>query len=236
MTGAGPCGEIRLALAAYVLGATEPADRGLIHRHLAGCADCRQELASLAGLPALLLRVTPEDAAEVLADAQPTAGPEPEHAEPVLLALFARMARMRRSTLRRRVALAAAVGLITGAGAVAGWQGAHQPGRPGRPPAAAHWWARTVSATNPTTRANLAVRYAPAAWGLELAARVSSIPAGTTCEFEVLTTDGHAVPAGSWTVGSPNTWYPASASVPLRAVRGFLVAAGTRILVIAPVS
>jgi hypothetical protein len=236
MIGPAPCGEIRLALAVYVLGAAEPADRGLIHRHLAGCAECRQELASLAGLPALLLRVTPEEAAELLADAQPAAGSEPEHAEPVPPALLARMAGMRRSTLRRRVALAAAVGLIAGAGAVAGWQSAHQTGPPGRPPAAAHWWARTVNATNPLTGASLAVRYAPAPWGLELSVRVSGIPAGTTCEFEVLATDGHAVPAGSWTVGGPNTWYPASASVPMRAVRRFLVVTGAGILVSAPVS
>jgi anti-sigma factor RsiW len=40
-----------------VLGAIEPADRAVLERHLGGCPRCRAELASLAGLPALLRRV-----------------------------------------------------------------------------------------------------------------------------------------------------------------------------------
>jgi Putative zinc-finger len=57
-----PCGELREALAVDVLGAIEPADRGVLDRHLAGCADCQGELAGLAGLPALLRRVSVEEA------------------------------------------------------------------------------------------------------------------------------------------------------------------------------
>jgi hypothetical protein len=234
MIGAGPCGEIRMALAVYVLGAIEPADRGLIHRHLAGCSECRQELASLAGLPALLSRVAPDEAAELLAEAHPGESGQ-EQAEPTLSALLARTNRKRRRTLRLRVAVAAAAGIIGGAGAVAGWQGAHRPAPPVRPPAATHWWASTASAVNPLTDAGVAVRYAPAAWGLELSVRVSGISAGTTCEFEVLAAHGRTVPAGSWTVTGSGGWYRASAAIPLRAARGFLVAAGARVLVSAPI-
>jgi len=223
-----------MALAVYVLGATEPADRGVIHGHLAGCAECRQELSSLAGLPALLGRVTPDEAAEYLADGQPAINAGQEQAEPALTALLARMARKRRSALRRPVAVAAA-GIMAGAGAVAGWHAANQPGPPVRPPAAAHWWAGTVSAVNPLTGAGVAARYAPAAWGLQLSVRVSGIPAGTTCEFEVLAAGGRLVPAGSWTVAGSGGWHPASASIQLRAARDFLVTAGSRILVRAPV-
>ena len=51
------CAEARLSLGVYVLGAIDPAERALVDSHLAGCRDCRDELAGLAGIPALLSRV-----------------------------------------------------------------------------------------------------------------------------------------------------------------------------------
>ncbi|WP_460363856.1 zf-HC2 domain-containing protein, partial [Actinocorallia lasiicapitis] len=53
-----PCHDARLHLGVYVLGAIDPADRTPLERHLAGCPACRDELAGLAALPALLGRVT----------------------------------------------------------------------------------------------------------------------------------------------------------------------------------
>lgn len=52
------CDEIRHALGVYVLGAIDPAERTAVDRHLAACSACRDELAALAGLPALLGRLT----------------------------------------------------------------------------------------------------------------------------------------------------------------------------------
>jgi anti-sigma factor RsiW len=54
MTGSRACAEIRLELGVYVLGAIEAADRSAVDAHVAWCADCRGELADLAGLPRLL--------------------------------------------------------------------------------------------------------------------------------------------------------------------------------------
>jgi anti-sigma factor RsiW len=68
VSGHGSCGEVRQALAVYVLGAIEPADRDVVEDHLAGCTACRDQLAGLAGLPALLHRVAPQEAAAILAD------------------------------------------------------------------------------------------------------------------------------------------------------------------------
>jgi predicted anti-sigma-YlaC factor YlaD len=51
------CGETRMSLGVYVLGAIDPAERALVDAHLSACQDCRDELAGLAGLPALLSRV-----------------------------------------------------------------------------------------------------------------------------------------------------------------------------------
>ena len=57
------CAEARISLGVYVLGAIEPSERALVDAHVATCRDCRDELAGLAGLPALLARVSVEEAA-----------------------------------------------------------------------------------------------------------------------------------------------------------------------------
>ncbi|MEV4252687.1 zf-HC2 domain-containing protein, partial [Spirillospora sp. NPDC049652] len=53
------CGEVRTALGVYVLGAIDPPERARVDGHLTSCPACRDELAALAGLPALLGRVDP---------------------------------------------------------------------------------------------------------------------------------------------------------------------------------
>jgi anti-sigma factor RsiW len=62
MTGTGACAEIRLELGVYVLGVIGGADRSVVDAHLACCANCREELAELAGLPPLLSWATLDDA------------------------------------------------------------------------------------------------------------------------------------------------------------------------------
>jgi anti-sigma factor RsiW len=56
--------DLQRSLGAYVLGALEPAERGELDAHLTGCAACREELASYAGLPALLSRVSLQEATD----------------------------------------------------------------------------------------------------------------------------------------------------------------------------
>lgn len=53
---------------AYVLGALSPAERAGYERHMAGCVDCREEVADLAVLPGLLGRL---DAGTAVALAEP---------------------------------------------------------------------------------------------------------------------------------------------------------------------
>jgi hypothetical protein len=66
MTGLTDCGDIRHALGVYVVGAIDPAERSIVDAHLSHCLECREELAGLAGLPALLGRV-PVAAAAIIA-------------------------------------------------------------------------------------------------------------------------------------------------------------------------
>lgn len=49
---------------AYVVGALPAAERREFEAHLESCAECRRQLAELAGLPGLLSRVTPADLAD----------------------------------------------------------------------------------------------------------------------------------------------------------------------------
>jgi len=67
------CPEARLSLGVYVLGAIDPAERALVDNHLATCRDCRDELAGLAGLPALLARVSTAEAIALAATDGPFA-------------------------------------------------------------------------------------------------------------------------------------------------------------------
>jgi hypothetical protein len=74
------CAEARLSLGVYVLGAIDPAERALVDAHLATCRDCRDELAGLAGLPALLARVSKEEAIALADDSDGDAEADAESA------------------------------------------------------------------------------------------------------------------------------------------------------------
>ena len=68
MTQTWGCTDARTSLGVYVLGAIDPAERALVDAHLLTCRDCRDELAGLAGLPALLARVNPDEISRICAD------------------------------------------------------------------------------------------------------------------------------------------------------------------------
>jgi hypothetical protein len=74
MTQIWDCTDARLPLGVYVLGAIDPAERALVDAHLVTCQDCRDELAGLAGLPALLARVNPDEISRICADDTVRAG------------------------------------------------------------------------------------------------------------------------------------------------------------------
>lgn len=214
------CEETRQALGVYVLGAIDPADRGAVDRHLAECAPCRDELASLAGLPALLGRVTPgeREQAEELGqhEQDQPEGLGGQHrgrppADPTLLdRILARAAAERRRYRRRRVTIAAAgvvllVALASGLGGTlaAGLGGASSdPGTPGSPavsaspsPAAA-----AFSATDPQSGVSATVTVHPKQWGASVTTRLEDVPSRTSCRLVVLGSGGARDVAGSWRV------------------------------------
>lgn len=234
MTGAGECGEIRHTLGVYLVGAVSPADRSAVGRHLAGCTDCREELARLAGLPGLLGTVPAAEVTRLEAEGADPAGGDERPPDGTLRSLLDRAAGLHRRRLWRRLAVTSAVAVIAAGGALAGSHVLFPAGQP--PASSALPWARSVSASNPRTGAGAAVRYVPQQWGLQLEVRVSGIPAGTTCELEVMNSRGREVAAGGWMVagGDPGAWYMASSPFPVSDVRGFAVTAEGKALVRVP--
>ena len=236
MSGAADCREIRHALGVYVLGAIEPGERALVDEHLATCPDCREELASLAGLPALLRRVPTAEAQRLAAADQGDAVTEETPSSKLLPSLLARTARARRVRRWRELAVAAAVVVLAlGAGAAGATLLRSGPATPPSSVAAqghGHTAWHTVSAIDSRTGASLTVKYAPRPWGTTMAVRVSGIPSGTICQFQVTDTSGHHWVVGGWRVKYPGwpVWYPASTSLEDANVHSFEVTAGGKVL------
>jgi anti-sigma factor RsiW len=232
MTPAWDCTDTRQSLGVYVLGAIDPAERSQVDRHITGCRECRDELAGLAGLPALLSRVSAEEVGRISGeDAEPVpAGAEPpgDFVESVLSLTAARRRRNRRW---QAVAAAAAV-VIAAAGAVAGFRLASSPAPASQSASAttppASWQtARTTSALSGITAT---VRYNKEPWGTAMDIQVTGVPIGTTCQLWVTDGQGVHLAAAAWTVASDaaTAWYPGSSWVTASQVQGFDVTAGNR--------
>jgi hypothetical protein len=231
VTGAGgpTCREIRQLLGVYVVGAIDPAERSLVDEHLSTCAACRDELAGLAGLPAMLSRVPAEDVARL----GQTVVSLPESHEPspeMLDSLLRRVAARRRTRMWRGAAAVAAAAIVAAGGTAAGL-GLAASGSPAGPT-----W-NAASGMNPATHVSALVRYARTSTGTQMRVRVSGIATGTSCQFFVVTRNG-VTRAGWWTVGpvgyNQNPWYAAAAKVSPSSVRDFRITAAGKVLVTIP--
>ena len=237
MTGSADCRDIRHALGVYVLGAIDPAERSKVDAHLSTCPDCREELAGLAGLPALLRRI-PIGEAQQLADddlddpsGDGLPGPEVPSAE-MPDSLLGRTTQARQARRWRGLAAAAAVVLVAGVGGAAAWSAVHHTaGSDSDGAVPAHF--TSASATNPVTHVTATVRYAAQDWGTVLDTRVHNVPAGDRCQLVVTDSSGHTTVVGSWTTTYDESavWYPGSAGVMLDSVRSFEVMSQGKVLV-----
>jgi anti-sigma-K factor RskA len=230
------CQRVRQSLGVYVVGAIDPAERSVVDNHLADCPDCREELAGLAGLPALLGRVPFEEAEQITRiDSERAGAGEPTDAQPpeteVLTPLLAKVAHRRRVSRWRSLASVAAVALIAAGATV----GAIRLANPPAASSAALHWEHVQTANAPM---HLDVKYAGIPGGVRLDVMVTGIPAGTTCQFWVIGNNGHRYSAGSWTV--TREWkassYPTVSAAPFHEVRGFQLTSGGRTLAQVPAS
>jgi len=232
MTEIAGCREIRLALGVYVLGAIDPAERAQVDAHLVNCPECREELASLAGLPALLRRIPPDEAERLtMADIGDQFDDYPP--EELLNSLLARTTSVRRARRWRGLVAAAAVAVLAlGGGAIAA--NALQ-GHGGGTVAAQHW--QRVTSVDSRTGAHLTVKYTSMTWGTRMDVQVSGIEPGIVCQFQVIDSTGHRWTVGGWTAATyrhGNPWYQVSTSVRDGNLRSFEVTSGHQVLAAAP--
>lgn len=88
--------------AVYVLGALSPSEREAYERHLAGCAECRAEVAQFADLPGLLGRLEPQPA-HASDTSEPADRINGAAVDPLLPRVLDRASGARRTERRRRL-------------------------------------------------------------------------------------------------------------------------------------
>ncbi len=171
--------DLQRSLGSYVLGSLDPAERTELESHLAGCAPCRQELASLAGLPGLLGRLS-------LQEATGSALLPPPSLLPRLLAAVEAERAGRRQRLHRWQAASAALAVAAAAAAVL---------------------LLGPSLTGPTSRPLVAAAGVPATgevsldrrpWGTAVQLRLQDLPPASSYTAWAVAGDGTRVAVASW--------------------------------------
>jgi anti-sigma-K factor RskA len=222
------CREIRQLLGVYVVGAIDPAERVIVDEHLGQCSACRDELAGLAGLPAMLSRVPADDVERM--SREPSGLPEmTEPSAELLNSLLRRVATRRRSRLwRGAVAVAASIAIAVGAASAAAHLVTSQ-----------HAGNDVAVATNTHTHVAAVVDYAATPWSsTAMRVEVSGVKPGTTCQFWVVSNNGREY-AGSWTIRpsyGQKIWYSVSAPVKPSSVHSFQITSAGKVLVTIPAS
>lgn len=193
------CAQIRGALGVYVVGAIDPAERTLVDNHVAYCPGCRDELAALAGLPALLGRVT-EDQINELSE------PVDEPFETALAEVIAeRRAERRRQLIhwgRMLVAVLVPVAALTAVTIVLLSPG--QPATPTPNPSsrtlanAQQQPEAVLQAHDAATGVNARIGMVRKKWGTALTAELAGVPVGTSCKLVAVSKSGRQNDTASW--------------------------------------
>ncbi|ACY96194.1 anti-sigma factor family protein [Thermomonospora curvata] len=231
------CEEVRISLGVYVLGAIDPAERAAVDAHLSVCPSCRDELAGMAALPALLGRVSE---AQIAALAEPPGE--------LLETLLARAASDRRPSWRRRwsarwkalwssrwTPLVAAAAVMLVVGALFG--GLLDDRFDGSPPVTAPGPSQTGEGPSPsTTGERLQARDADTGVSAELLLfaknsgtqaelRLSGVSAGSRCRLEAINRQGRHDIMGSWRLDHPQATFVGSTMFRRAEVASFQVVA-----------
>ena len=184
------CGERRIALGAYAVGALEAGERDQVEDHLARCADCREELSGLVGLTSALRRLSPDEAA---AGAPVAAGPRGSIVERTLTEL----ARRRRDARRRwQAAMAGGVAAVAALGVAVAVLVVTRPVVTPVAVAAAH-----LSGSDAGTGVSASAQLYVESWGTWIHLDVSGVAPGDQCELVAVSRDGSEQVAGTWRVG-----------------------------------
>jgi Putative zinc-finger len=235
MTQTWECADARPSLGVYVLGAIEPAERSLVDAHLATCRDCRDELAGLAGLPALLARVNPDEISRICADDTVRTVTEDRPPEELIGTVLDLAEARRRRTRWRFLAAAAAVVVIAG-GLFGGLRSTGTSTQIVKVPVAGgplQW--ETVQATSKISSATALVKYSHQLWGEAFEVLADRVPVGTTCQLWVVHPDGTRTQVASWTTARDEgtVWYQGSMASTAGAISSFQITANHQVLLAA---
>ncbi len=233
MTPSWDCTDARPSLGVYVLGAIDPAERALVDAHLLTCRDCRDELAGLAGLPALLARVNPDEISRICADDTVRTAVDDRPPEELIGTVLDLAEARRRRTRWRFLATAAAVVVIAG-GLFAGLSNIGTRTVPVPVSAgAAHW--ETVHAASNVTAATASIAYSEELWGNGFQVLVDHIPLGTTCQLWVVHPGGTRTQVAAWTTARDEgkVWYWGSMASSAGPISSFQITANDKVLLTA---
>jgi hypothetical protein len=210
------CRTYRELVGVYVVGAIEPGERALVDAHLSQCYECRDELAGLARLTALMHRV-PVAEAERIALAGATDDGSAEPSAEVLNSLLKQVGARRRTKRLRTMFTTAAAIVLTVGGAVAATEALNSHPH--------HFEVAKVSKVTPIGTLAATVRYGGTTWGTSMSVKVTGFREWTECKFWVITKDGRRDLVGGWTVGpgAYRLWYPVEADVPESNVASFVI-------------
>ncbi len=183
------------SLGAYALGALAPDEARAVDAHIAGCADCRREVAELTDLRGMLDSV-PQEA---FLDGPPGDGE-------LILQRTLRQMRVEQGGQPRRARFPAAAGVVViavaalGGGVLFGRLTA--PGVEAQGPQSSIVQAppgtRNGEATNRASGVSMTVNLTPLTGWVRVHAVVRGVPAGKRCQLLVVTSEGNAVVAGGW--------------------------------------
>ena len=234
MTQIWDCTDARPSLGVYVLGAIDPAERALVDAHLLTCRDCRDELAGLAGLPALLARVNPDEISRITSEdtvrdgrRRPAAGRADRHgarpgrgqAAPDQVALCGG-GRGRRGHRRRPVRRA---------------ELDHDHADRRDPGLARGHPLGNRRGDERVTGASASVAYSHEMWGDAFEVLVDHIPVGTTCQLWVVHPNGTRTQVAAWTTAGDegNVWYAGSMPSTAQPISSFQITADKKVLLTA---
>lgn len=236
----------RFDVAPYALGTLDAGEREGIAEHLPGCRECQAVLESVAGLPGLLARVHPEDAApahevpdeamfqrllarsaDAPADAPAEVPTDVPTSVPVPTSRRGARRDARRDTRhgpRRRLVLAAAAAIALAAGG--GWA-LHAVGP--------DEGTRIVSASSGPVHATVTVTPTPSGTSVRL--QLSGVEAEQRCSLIAVDRSGVRTVAATWEAGySGSATFDGSVPVPVDRLASLRVETDTRTLLTFPLS
>jgi len=174
------CREWRETLGAHALGQLPEEERAALEAHLEGCAECRAELESLAGVARLLPLADPERFGTAPA-------PPPSLGDRIAATIRAERRGTRRRRLRMGLAFSGATAVAAAVLAIFVLPGGSNAGPE-----------QHIAFQSLPPELHIGATLEPHAYGTEIHMYVKGAPSGTLCRVFLLGSDGTRQPAGSF--------------------------------------